>query len=172
MSKDKSTLVPIGINYEHHEIHNGSHFFYQNFAELDDGISIDFGILPPANNKETHFVFEIQAQATFTFQYYEASTITWDGTPITALNNDRNSSAVSNWAQFELNPTIVAVGNLLGAALLGNATSPINRIPGGGERDREMILKQNTAYLFRITSGADGNNVSWLAEWYEHTRKQ
>jgi hypothetical protein len=35
-----------------------------------------------------------------------------------------------------------------------------------------MILKQNTAYLFRITSGADGNNVSWLAEWYEHTRKQ
>jgi len=33
------------------------------------------------------------------------------------------------------------------------------------------VLKQNEQYLLEITSGADGNIVSTVLEWYEHTDK-
>ena len=38
-------------------------------------------------------------------------------------------------------------------------------------RDKEIILKQNTKYLFRIISRGDGNNVSYCGEWYNQVSK-
>jgi hypothetical protein len=48
-----------------------------------------------------------------------------------------------------------------------------NRILAGGEAGgrAEIILAKNTAYLIRIASGTDGNRITSILDWYEHTDK-
>lgn len=178
---DDTLLVPIKVDgstqdlqvveHEHAEIHGGDHYFYEDYAEIDAAATIDFCIQTPDTTKWSHLVWEIAAQGQFTFEIYEGATITYDGTDLTSYNNDRNSSNVSNWVNFEQDSTVVAPGTRLGGMLLGDAINPVRSMPGGGNRSREVILKQNTNYLFRITSGVNDNNISYLAEWYEHTNR-
>jgi hypothetical protein len=51
------------------------------------------------------------------------------------------------------------------------AATVSGKAAGGGNatNEAEFILKQNTAYLIRGTSRADGNSVSIILDWYEHT---
>jgi len=171
MGRDKSTRAEIAIGYEHHEIHGGSHFFIEDHATLASAATIDFGIQTANSSKHLHIVWDIQSQAEFLFDIYEGSTITFDGADIEAFNNDRNSSNVTNLVQLQMDPTVTAVGTRLGGFDVGTATNPATQIPGAGNRDREIILASNTIYLFRITSAANDNTISYLAEWYEHTVK-
>lgn len=53
----------------------------------------------------------------------------------------------------------------------GTGTNPSQAFPGEAERESEIILKQDTTYLLKITSGAAGNNVDYRLSWYEHTGK-
>jgi hypothetical protein len=46
-----------------------------------------------------------------------------------------------------------------------------NRNSGFVSRDREIVLKQNTTYLFRFTSLANSNAISFCGEWYENLNK-
>lgn len=39
------------------------------------------------------------------------------------------------------------------------------------EMENEVILKQNTTYLFRFTSTANSNAITFCGEWYEHVSK-
>jgi len=170
---DSSTHTMQQIRYEHHEIHAGNHFFYEDFTTLANGNAIDFGIQTPDSTKETHLVWEIAAQGQFTFEFWEDASITFDGSDQlgSVWNNNRNSTGTTNWVNFHVNPTITNVGTALGRALVGDASNPVRGIPGGGKREREIILKQNAVYLFRITSGVNGNVISYLAEWYNHAAK-
>lgn len=168
---DSSTLADIVIDYEHHEIHSNSHFFNEDNAELDNLITLNIGMRTADTRKWVNLVWEILSQGIITFQVFEAANITWDGTDLTAYNNNRNSLDTSNLVEFQRNPTVVSPGTLLSEAIIGDSTNPNQGIPGGGQRNREIILRQNTSYLFRIISGVNGNILTYLAEWYEHTDK-
>jgi hypothetical protein len=169
MKLDGATASIQHVSYEHHEIHAGSHYFYEGYTELDDTDTADFGVQTPDTTKWTHLVWEILAQAQVTFEIYEGADIAFDGTDLTAYNNNRNSSNTSNWENFQMDPTVNSTGTKIAETLVGDATSPNRGLPGGGQRDRELVLKQNTIYLFRITSAANANVVSYMAQWYEHT---
>ena len=83
--------------------------------------------------------------------------------PVTIKNgNGNDTTAIYNA------PTISAPGTLLTRRYVGSGKSS-----GGGTRDNnEFILKQNTAYLLRITEGNVANtNINWELDWYEHTNK-
>jgi len=67
--------------------------------------------------------------------------------------------------------TINALGIRLGGQSGGDAANPNQGIPGGASRNNELLLRQNTNYLFRFTSGVNGNIVSFNGEWYEHEDK-
>lgn len=67
--------------------------------------------------------------------------------------------------------TVNAVGTRLGGTTGGSGTNPARGIPGGSSRDNELVMRQNTKYLFRFTSGAAANDFSYNAEWYAHTDK-
>lgn len=67
--------------------------------------------------------------------------------------------------------TVNALGIRLSGQSGGDATTPNKGVPGGSIRSNERVLRQNTAYLFRFTSGVNANVLSYNAEWYEHTDK-
>lgn len=46
--------------------------------------------------------------------------------------------------------------------------TPYNRI---ADENEEIILKQNTKYILRVTSGTNGNLTNLYLSWYEHTNK-
>ena len=69
------------------------------------------------------------------------------------------------------NQTITDVGQRIGGQSAGDVNNPNSGIPGSSGRGNELVFRQNTTYLFRFTSGVNGNILSYNSEWYEHTDK-
>jgi len=160
------------ITYEHHEIHGGSHYFVSGFTTLDDGDSIVFSIAAPSGDKWTHLIFEASGTSQTEFYAYEDATTT-GGATLTPFNNNRNSSNTSI-NTLRLNPTTTTDGGgLILSSSKGKAATTPQRADSEGfvVREREIILKENTEYRFTIISRDDGNIVTYVSEWYEHTNK-
>jgi len=170
---DSSTNSLQTIEYEHHEIHSGSHFEYTEYdADLDDTNTIDILITVPNTTLWPHLVFSVDGALQTLVQLFETCTHT-AGAAKTAYNNNRNS-ATANTTLLNASNDDAADGNAILQSMFGVSTgSGINSIvSGGGSRgDNEHVLKQNTKYLLRVTSYADNNVVSVKLSWYEHTDK-
>ena len=69
------------------------------------------------------------------------------------------------------NQTITADGIRLGGQSAGDATLPNQGIPGGQRKEKKIILRQNTSYIFRFTGGVNDSILTYNGEWYEHTDK-
>jgi len=166
---DDASGALVGIDYAHHKIHIGDHFFIANYAALSTGNTIIFGVTTPNTTKWAHMSWDIHGTNETLFQVYEAATFT-GGTPVTCQNNNRNSLTVSGLTVVTT-PTITVAGNLIEAVLLGADTASPSKADfvGTASRESELILKQNTQYVFKFTSNGNDNNLSYLAYWYEHT---
>jgi hypothetical protein len=166
---DNASGALVGIDYAHHKIHIGDHFFIANYAALSTGNTIIFGVTTPNTTKWAHMSWDIHGTNETLFQVYEAATFT-GGTPVTCQNNNRNSNTLSGLTVVTT-PTITVAGNLIEAVLLGaDLVSPSRAdFVGAANRERELILKQNTQYVFIFTSNGYDINLSYLAYWYEHT---
>lgn len=163
---DPVTWAACSIDYNHKEIHNGDHYFLADvLTGVASGANTDFRLVTPNTTKWAHMLFTITASAGATITIYEAATLS-GGTAATARNNNRNSSNTSGLT-ITSGPTVTATGTKLGAFVAGGI-----REAGMISRDFEIILKQNTTYLFRITSLGNSNTISYAAEWYEHTNKE
>ena len=96
------------------------------------------------------------------------------GTSVTPVNNNRNSANVSsNTVAVITNGSLVDANTdtaVAGATLLASGTIGAGKSGGDTERDREIILKQNTKYCLRAVAVAAGY-ISFHAQWYEHTNK-
>jgi len=161
---DASTHAIYTVNYEHHEIHEGDHYYICGLASGSAGTVADFAVSTSNTTKRAHMTFNIEGTVVGSqIQIYEVSDYDLDGTVITPFNNNRNSANTSNLS-ISLDPTINSLGTLI-----YDAKSGTNRGSGVVERDREIILKQNTAYVFRISSLGANNVISYCGEWYEHT---
>jgi hypothetical protein len=168
---DKATNTLQTIEYEHHEIHAGSHFYICGFEVLNLNGQANFGFQTANTTEWAHMTFEISGSTETEFYIYEGATYT-GGTARAAMNNDRNSTNVDPHT-IVYNPTVSAVGNLIFSQSKGKEVANPQAADSEGivGRDREIILKQNTAYLFRIVSKGAGNNVSYCGEWYSHQNK-
>ena len=158
-----------GVNtlaYEHHEIHAGSHYLISNSTTLGNGAVIDFSLVTPNTTKWAHLTFDVEGSQELSVVVYEDSNFDADGTPIVPLNNNRNSANTSGLT-IQSDPTVNAAGTQRFAQSKG-----ANKQAGLITRKRELVLKQNTKYLFRITNGSTSDNlISYNADWYEHTDK-
>jgi len=164
---DSTTNAIYTIDYEHHEIHEGDHYFIESFDTLASGDSLEFCVIVPDTTKRAHMIFEFSSQLLAQFYVYEGSTCT-AGDTATAYNNDRNSSNTSVLT-ITTGGTVSAYGTLLEKQSFGSGTNPASARTGFGERNREIILKNNTTYTFLFISGANNNIVDYNASWYEHT---
>jgi len=171
---DRITGATTTIDYEHHEIHGGSHFTLCGFDTIDEDETIDFVIQTPDTTKWAHMTFQASGTTQLEFNVYRTPTVTGGtGTAQTPLNNNENSSTASTLTILR-DPTITNAGTELplgSSSGLQAATPSRANSEGLIGRNRELILRQNTTYLFRFTSRGDGNIVSFCGSWYEHTNK-
>lgn len=164
---DSSTETLQQISYEHHEIHAGNHFNYADYA-LAQAIAaeIEFVITTPNTTKWSHATLEFSASEGAAIELYEGASGITGGTSITPRNNNRNSSKTSDMTIVKDPTSITSDGTKASGFLAGGG-----RVAGIKSREKEFVLKQNETYLIRITSLANNNDISWDAEWYEHTNK-
>lgn len=163
---DMSTHAQNVIDYEHHEIHAGSHYNYCDY-QLNNAsaATIKFTVTTPNTSTWGHLTFNIYSSQGATIEIYEGSTGISGGSSIAPRNNNRNSANVSSFTILK-DPTVSTPGTRASGFLAG-----AGREAGMISRDKENVLKQNTSYYFLITSLANSNDISWCFEWYEHANK-
>jgi len=174
---DKSSYaIPI-IGYEHHEIHDGNHFYLSNYSIIGSGLgsSLFFGVTTPNGSKWIHLTYGISSTLVTQSKLYEGATLS-GGTAVNCWNSNRNSLNTCS-VNIRYRPTISGVtptsGTLITASSWGTATATPSKQGVGGQeiRNNELILKSGTTYLIQITSASADNLISYDANWYEHTDK-
>lgn len=155
------------VDYSHHEIHNGSHYFYTDSVTLGSGANQTYLITTPDTTKWVHLIFSFDGTAVTSFTIDEAGDRV--GTNLqTVFNNNRNSA---NTAGITIHKGISG-GSTDGTEIYTYASGTAqgnSRSPSLGRSDQEIVLKQNTKYLITVLSGTAGNLTNVMFEWYEHT---
>jgi len=158
------------IDYAHHEVHEGDHYTFSAFdSDLDDAAVLEFIVTTPDTTRWSHMVGTIIGALHTDFYMYEDTTHS-TGAAQSVLNNNRNSSNTAG-TTVHASGGGGADGTLLFSTSFGidTGSGSNTRTGGGGARaENEWMLKQNTKYLFRITSHSANNNVAMILSWYEH----
>lgn len=168
------------IPFEHHEIHDGDHFFIEGWTTLSNGASGNFVVSSPAELSAhlVHMTFEVQAQSEIEVKVYKNPVVLVNGTVLTPVNNNQDidtpSCMVSGYCDggyITMNPTIVSKGTLLSKWRSGKAGAT----PTAGDvgttiqrAEKELVLKRGTKYLWSVVSYDNTNVVSYRGTWYEH----
>lgn len=157
----------IQINHEHHEIHAGDAFRYSDPTTLASGVSQDYLLTVANTTKWPHFTFSVDGTAVTTVEVFRATDKI--GTTLQSVNNANENSATLAGMTMHKG---VSGGTTDGVSIFkhssGTATGS-SKSEGVGLYATERVLRQNTKYLVRITSGTNGNMINFHAEWYEHT---
>jgi len=166
---DGSTNSLQVVSYDHHEIHTGDHYFIKTWVE-DTGASGNatfFAFTTPDSTKWIHAKALIAPDVDFTITIYEDGDIT-GGTPIPAINNNRNSSNTAGLVAVG-SPTVNAKGRAIWAARNGGGRNAVGVAPAIGY---EIIAKQNSTYIFELIKNTTADGVLDIDFfWYEHTDK-
>jgi hypothetical protein len=158
---DPSTQSLQVIDYDHHEIHAGSHYFVHGYQDLSINNVLDMTFVTPNTTKWIHWTWSIDTEDETLWQVYEGATITNPlANTFTPLNNNRNSANTSAVAvKYEVQSNLAAANAdtaVGGATLIGTgiAGSKVAKVGGSADRSSEIIMKQNTIYCLRATATA------------------
>jgi len=182
---DQATRALNFIDYAHHEVHAGSHYFIsRSVADLgaatDDIMSFSF--TTPNTAKWLHMVVSAVSAAGARFRFIETKTGgggagSGDLTVFNSNRNSANTSAIISTAatpvagKVSYDSALFTGGVSLIDVIIG-ATGVGNAVVGGEKRaDNEIILKQNTEYQVSLYNTANVPGSLSLS-WYEHTDKE
>jgi hypothetical protein len=159
----------ISIDEAHHEIHDGDSYFFQDPISLNNGVAQDYLITTPNDTDWHHWRFAIDFLFVTQLQLFEGADRT--GTTLQSIQkSNRNSANTSAMTIHKGTSGGTTDGTLIFPYKSGLSTgSGANHITsGGGLSGRsEIILKQNTKYILRITSSTDSNLINVGFDWYE-----
>jgi hypothetical protein len=153
------------ISHEHHEMHDGHHYFIKTYITNTGGAATSdyFSFTAPDTLDRIHARVGISPDVDFTVQIHEDATVS-GGTPVPAQNCDRNSANAAVLAAVAA-PTIDVSGNLIWDARNGGGKDPVGVAPG---LNYEIIAKQASTYVFKITKNiAQAGVVDIDFWWYE-----
>lgn len=156
------------IDYAHHEIHEGNHYFAIYSALANNTDLIEVRILTPDTSTRAHMRIAVEVAIAATVAMWIDTTKTHAaGNAITPMNRDHNSANASTLTICHTPAGAEAAAAVLTEYVGSSVTG--GRVAVGGEatNSAEFILEQNTAYLIRSTSRADGNAMSIILDWYE-----
>lgn len=167
---DTVTRSVVMVDHAHKELHDGKHFFVSGFETENSAGKIEFIVTTPDTTVRAHLLFSVQGSEKVTAEVFEGASGITGGASTTPVNSNRNSANTSVFTITKDPTSITGDGNRIDAYSVGTAslTPSAQGNIGEAKREEELILKQNTVYLFRITSGADANTISYKASWYEH----
>lgn len=172
---DTSTASIQTIDYPHHEVHAGSHFFYTDYSTLaatTDTNCADYVITTPNTTKWAHMLIRATGSAITEVMIYEGTDITGSSDAETVFNNNRNSDTLATVTINKSTATSIAAstGTKIWSQKSGGATQQSRSSMDSGNVE-ELILKQNTKYLLRLVSSTASNLCNVKLEWYEHVNK-
>jgi hypothetical protein len=168
--------LPVTIPYDHHQIHEGEAWHFDSYvANLASGSSYDIvftvpniaitGPLTSAVLACPHFRYEVQANDLAQVFLYEAPTVTAaTGTAASWVNFERNGTYTAK-TTILLAPTITAVGTLIDSEYFMSLAE--GKSTGSGGSVEEFVFKNNTKYLYRVTSGNNGCDIHTNFFMYE-----
>lgn len=166
LRSDSSTHALIGVDYDHHEIHEGSAYTSNvGSGSLASGATHIVTLATPNTAVRVHIINQVESTGEITIDWLEGVTISGAGTA-QAIYNRRRDSTNTSACSSQLNPTITG-GTTLRSFRVGSG-----KITGGSIRaSSEWVLKPGVVYALRVTSQATGTYVEIKSDWYEHTDK-
>lgn len=174
---DPISNIPVVMLYDHHQIHEGEAWHYDSYVvNLASASTYDIvftvpNITIPAGiatvERVPHFRYSVEANDICTIFFYEAPTVTGGtGTAASWINFERNGTYTAK-TTILLAPTVTGVGTIIDSEYFIQSAAA-NRTGGGeGGTVEEFMLKNNTKYLYRITSGANGCDIHTNFFMYE-----
>jgi hypothetical protein len=124
----------------------------------------------PNTTKWAHLTMDIQLTASCTLDILEDVTSFAGGVAHTIRNFNRNS-AVATGMTITHGHTGSDLITPTGGSEIYNETLGSRGFQTNRSNGTEMIMKQNSKYLFRITNGASSNSASIVLDWYEHVSR-
>lgn len=172
---DPISDIPVFMPYDHHQIHEGEMWHYDIYIpNLASGANYNIlftvpNITIPAGEavvvRMPHFRYEVNVNDLCNYFFYEAPTAT-GGTPATPINYERNGVYTPKLA-IALAPTVSAVGTQIDAEYFMTASTTQSKVASDGGTPHEFVLKNNTKYLFRVSSLANGCDIHIDFTFYE-----
>ena len=156
------------IDYSHAELHAGDRYVTMDANEIDSGNTVEFLLTTPDTTKWIHMLTLFDGTAITQIDVYEGADRTGT-TALTCLNRNRNSV---NTARLTIHKGVsggTTDGTLLPLTYKSGSATNQARSASAHRSENELILKQNTKYLFKITSATDANLTNMIFDWYEHT---
>ena len=158
----------ITIAPPHHELHEGNHFEIAgsfSLASADTSLIV-FDVAD--TTKYSHMLFSFDVLAATTIVISEGGAYIRAPDTLNIVNNDRNSSTVS------VMDTVFAIYNdstlisRYGTTLFTHTLGASQKTAGSLMRESELILKNDSLFVVKITSDAASNKVDYEFLWYEH----
>jgi hypothetical protein len=152
----------ITIPPEHHEIHCGDSYEMTHSIDLTNGQIYNILIIVPnatgtgQAQKLWHFKGEVDTEAEALIEFFEGPTYSAAGTGLTSVNRNRQLAAsYTDYLGITYTPTLTGDGTRIFIKRVGSGRSS----GGSATRSDEFVLKNNTAYLLRVT------NATTTANW-------
>lgn len=171
---DVISSLPITIDYDHHQIHEGESFRWSVLVPAAANTNTKYikfivpniaGVVSvtTAVQKCPHFRFEVVADAAADVTFLEGTSSTGTGTQRTPVAMERNGTYTPSLQVWE-DPTGVTEGTTIWRGMIAASKQIAGGIEGSGN---EFVLKNNTTYFFKFVPVA--NNTKYLLRfvWYE-----
>jgi len=165
---DDLTNELVGITHEHHFIHTGKTFRYNDSITLNAAASQTYLITTPNTpTMRAHLTVYMDGTAVTTFDIFKDSDRV--GTTLqTAYNANFNSANAPTVTVHKGTSGGTTDGTRVQRYSGGTATNQ-SRSSATADFDNEWILEANKKYLITILSGTAGNLCNITLNWYENT---
>lgn len=163
---DVISNLPIVVDYDHHQVHEGETFISQYADAALDTNTIKFGIVVPTKTPADattcpHMIIKCDCyNGNARVDLYESTNIT-GGTLMNIYNRERNSANTS--ATICYHSITAATGTLINSFYVGGGF----RASGSSRADEEFVLKSNTQYRVDVVGLAAGTDAIVGFNWYE-----
>lgn len=170
LRSDSATESLMTIDYAHHEIHSGTAFWYDDVIQLASAATQDYLITVPNTTLWPHFGYVVESTAGgVTVELYEGADKSGT-TEQTIRNRDRNSATTATTTVHKGQTGAGTEGTRILWRTSGTGAAA-GRVAGNVGEGTERVLKQNTKYIFRVTSKANTNDIGITFNWYEHSNR-
>jgi len=171
LKQDRLTGLGVSMNDDHMQVHDGVAYAAWNYAEgIADNGSLALELITGSDCWVHMKRFEAFADRTpWLLEIIEAPTVTTGVTPFVPINRLRPSSNTAE-SVVKTNPTGISGGTVVDAYFFGGGNGNGGRNAGTGrDTSLEIVLKQDTTYIFRITnlSGDVALGASLWVYFYE-----
>lgn len=161
------------IDEEHRLVHDGMVFDCDHYsASIANGASLDVHLKVPAGcYPHLRALGFAVSDGPCMFYFYEAPTLSADGTELTPRNHNRNSTNTPQMQVFHT-PTVTGVGTLLHQRFVpdmgGVGANLVGVVGSTAGSAQEFVLKPSTSYIIRMTNNS-GAAIAAAGEclWYE-----